>query len=156
MHEIATDAFDRAILDALQRDASLTNAQLSERVRLSPSQCSRRRARLEAEGAIRGYTARLDPERLGYGLRAIMRVNLSAHNERTDESFVGFLSRHEEVRDAWSVSGDADYVLVVVARDLPAFADFVHRSLLPHPQVAQVRSEIVLRTLKAEGGLPLG
>lgn len=156
MHEIATDAFDRAILDVLQRDASLTNAQLSERVRLSPSQCSRRRARLEAEGAIRGYAARLDPERLGYGLRAIMRVNLSAHNERTDESFVGFLSRHEEVRDAWSVSGDADYVLVVVARDLPAFADFVHRSLLPHPQVAQVRSEIVLRTLKAEGGLPLG
>ena len=155
MHEISIDAFDRAILKALQRDASLTNAQLSELVNLSPSQCSRRRARLEAERAIAGYSARLAPGRLGFGLRAITRVNLSTHNEKTDESFVSFLSRHDAVREAYSVSGDADYVLVILARDLAAFAEFIHRDLLPHPQVAQVRSEIVLRTMKAEPGLPI-
>lgn len=59
------------------------------------------------------------------------------------------------IRQAFSVSGDADYVLDVRARDLEAFADFVHRHLLPHPQVAQVRSEIVLKTLKDEGGVPV-
>lgn len=156
MHEIHIDAQDRAILRALQQDSTLTNAQLAEIVNLSASQCSRRRSRLEDEGAIAGYSARLDPTRLGVGLRAIIRVNLLTHNERTDESFALFLKRHEEVREAYSVSGDADYVLVVLARDLSAFAEFIHRQLLPHPQVAQVRSEIVLRSMKEEPGVPLG
>ncbi|GAA5541751.1 MULTISPECIES: Lrp/AsnC family transcriptional regulator [Brucella] len=156
MHEIMLDSFDRAILQTLQRDASLTNAELSELVNLSQSQCSRRRTRLEQEGIIQGYSARLDAAQLGYGLRAITRVNLSTHNERTDESFVSFLTRHEEVREAYSVSGDADYVLIIVAKDLSAFADFIHLVLLPHPQVARVQSEIALRTMKSETGLPIG
>jgi len=156
MHEILLDSFDRAILKALQQDASLTNATLGSLVNLSASQCSRRRARLEAEGAIRGYSARLDAARLGFDLRAIIRVNLSTHSERTDESFVAFLSRHDEVREAYSVSGDADYILHIVTHDLAAFAEFIHRSLLPHPQVAQVRSEIILRSMKEEKGLPIG
>jgi len=155
MHDILLDSFDRAILKALQQDASLTNAELGSLVNLSASQCSRRRARLEAEGAIRGYSARLDAARLGFGLRAIIRVNLSTHSERTDESFVAFLSRHDEVREAYSVSGDADYILHIVTRDLAAFAEFIHGSLLPHPQVAQVRSEIILRSMKEEKGLPI-
>ncbi|MEH3148795.1 MAG: Lrp/AsnC family transcriptional regulator, partial [Methylobacterium frigidaeris] len=78
---------------------------------------------------ILGYSARLDPARLGYGLRAIARVNLSTHNEKTDESFASFLTRHDEVREAYSVSGDADYVLIIVTRHLAAFADFIHLNL---------------------------
>lgn len=149
------DAFDRAILKVLQADASLTNAALGEIVNLSASQCSRRRSALETAGVIVGYTARLDPGKLDFGMRAIIRVNLRGHSQKEDESFVDFVGRQAAVITAHSVSGDADYVLEVLVRDLHSFADFIHHRLLPHPQVAQVRSEIVLRTIKSTQGLPL-
>lgn len=149
------DRFDTAILAALQRDGALTNAALAEVVGLSASQISRRRAALEAEGVIEGYAARLSPARLGHGFRAIIRVNLRGHGQGREEEFARFVAAQPMIRRAFSVSGDADYVLDVRGRDLEAFADFVHRHLLPHPQVAQVRSEIVLKTLKDEGGVAL-
>jgi DNA-binding Lrp family transcriptional regulator len=121
VHEMDMDGFDREILKALQADSALTNAALGEVVNLSASQCSRRRMALETEGVITGYMARLDPLKLDFGLRAIIRVNLRGHSAREDDSF----------------------------------ADFIHHRLLPHPQVAQVRSEIVLKTIKSTQGLPL-
>ena len=155
MHETAIDSFDRAILRALQGDASITNAALADRVHLSASQVSRRRATLEARGVIAGYRARLDAGALGFGLKAIVRVNLAAHGARVDTNFASLLERLPQVVSAWSVAGDADYVLFVHVRDLEAFADVVHHHLLPHPQVAQVRSEIVLTTCKENAGLPI-
>ena len=149
------DSFDIALLAAVQRDGSMTNAALADIVNLSPSQCSRRRAALEQAGVIEGYVARLSATRLGYGLRAIIRVNLSSHGQTKEDDFARFVAAHPQIRSAFSVSGDADYVLDIRARDLDAFADFVHRHLLPHPQVAQVRSEIVLKTLKDERGVAL-
>ncbi|MFN3524765.1 MAG: Lrp/AsnC family transcriptional regulator [Paracoccus sp. (in: a-proteobacteria)] len=149
------DRFDSAILTALQRDGSLTNAALAEVVGLSASQISRRRAALEEAGVIEGYAARLSPARLGYGFRAIIRVNLRGHGQGREEDFARFVASQPMIRSAFSVSGDADYILDIRARDLEGFADFVHRYLLPHPQVAQVRSEIVLKTLKDAGGVPV-
>ena len=147
------DRFDLAILAALQRDGALTNAALSGLVNLSASQCSRRRAALEEAGVIEGYSARLSAAKLGVGMRAIIRVNLSAHGQTNEQDFARFVASHAQIRSAFSVSGDADYILDVRVRDLEAFADFVHRHLLTHPQVSQVRSEIVLKTLKDEGGV---
>lgn len=149
------DRFDRAILMALQQDGSLTNAALSLIVHLSPSQCSRRRAALEEAGVIQSYAARLNARALGFAIRAYARVNLHAHGRETDEGFARFVNRLPQVRSAHSVSGDADYVLDIHVRDLEELADFIHRQLLAHPQVAQVRSEIVLRTAKEDGGLTL-
>ncbi len=156
MRETGMDGYDLAILDALQHDGSLTNAALGERVHLSASQCSRRRAALEKAGLIRGYAARLDAQKLGLGLRAITRVNLRAHGQGHEDDFTRFLRAHPQVHAAFSVSGDADYVLDIRVRDLEAFAAFVHQDLLPHPQVAQVRSEIVLKTMKDGQALDLG
>lgn len=150
------DGFDIAILTALQRDGAMTNAALAEVVKLSPSQCSRRRAALEEAGVIEGYSARLGAAKLGYGMRAIIRVNLSSHGQQKEDEFARFVATHPQIRSAFSVSGDADYILDVRVRDLEAFADFVHRHLLPHPQVSQVRSEIVLKTLKDEKGVAPG
>ena len=150
------DSFDIAILSALQKDGAMTNAALSGAVNLSPSQCSRRRAALEQAGIIEGYSARLSASRLGYGLRAIIRVNLASHGQGKEGDFARFVAAQPQIRSAFSVSGDADYVLDVRVRDLDAFADFVHRHLLPHPQVSQVRSEIVLKTLKDEKGVVPG
>lgn len=156
MHKFMIDEFDRAILNALQMDASLTNAQLSETVNLSASQCSRRRVALEQQGIIQGYSAILDAEALGFGLRAITRVNLTGHNAGIDEEFATFLDHQPQVRAAYSVSGDADYVIEIYVRDLKEFAEFMHQKLLVHPAVGQVRSEIVLKTMKDKRYLALG
>ncbi|WP_349038750.1 Lrp/AsnC family transcriptional regulator [Pseudotabrizicola sp. 4114] len=153
MHGMILDSFDVAILVALQKDGAMTNAALSEVVNLSASQCSRRRAALEQAGVIEGYTARLSATRLGYGMRAIVRVNLSSHGQTKETDFARFLTRYPQIRSAFSVSGDADYILDIRVRDLDEFAEFLHRQLLPNPHVSQVRSEIVLRTLKDEGGV---
>lgn len=155
MNETRIDRYDYAILDALQSDASLTNAQLSEQVNLSASQCSRRRSALEQQGVIKGYKAVLNAERLGFGFRAITRVVLAGQQQGHDAAFVRFVETHGAIRAAYSVSGEADYILELHVRDLPEFAEFIHKQLLPHPSVAQVRSEIVLNTLKEERRLPL-
>lgn len=150
------DRHDRQILHALQKDGSLTNGQLSELINLSPSQCSRRRMALEEAGLVAGYHARLDAAKLGIKVRAIVRVNLRMHDRDTDKNFSAWLERQPEVQSAFSVSGDADYVLDVRVRDLERFSDFVHDRLLIQPQVAQVRSDFVLRTLKDSEVLELG
>ncbi len=155
MRENSLDGFDYAILSALQIDASLTSAQLSEQVNLSASQCARRKAALEDLGTIESYGAILNAEALGFSLRAITRVNLTRHSAGMDEEFSDFLDAQQQVRAAYSVSGDADYVLEIHARDLNDFTAFMHESLLVHPAVAQVRSEIVLKTMKEKRHLPL-
>ncbi len=149
------DSFDVAILRALQRDGAMTNAALSEQINLSASQCSRRRAALEAAQLIAGYSAQLNGEKLGFGLRAIVRVNLRRHGGNNESGFATFIARRPEVRAAFSVSGDADYILDLRTPDLESFARFIHEHLLAHELVAQVRSEIVLKTLKDEPGFDL-
>jgi DNA-binding Lrp family transcriptional regulator len=155
MQNIEIDHFDIAILRALQRNSAHTNAELADIVHLSPSQCSRRRQRLEVIGIIEGYTSRLNASKLGFGLKAITRVNLSAHSELNAEKFASFLKRQDEVRAAFSVSGEADYVLIITTTDLASFAELIHSRILPYPQVQYVRSEIVLKVLKEDEGLPL-
>lgn len=149
------DRHDRQILDALQKDGSLTNAELSEIVHLSPSQCSRRRAALEEAGLIEGYHARLNARKLGFSIRAIVRVNLRTHGQESDRSFSAWLDQQPEVQSAFSVSGDADYVLDVRVKDLESYSKFVHERLLVQPQIAQVRSDFVLKMLKDSDMLDL-
>lgn len=150
------DPLDLKLLALLQEDASLSHADLAERVGLSASQCSRRRAGLEEAGYIRAYRADLDPRKLGYSIEAFTRVTLSKHKDTTADDFAHFLESLEEVQQAHSVAGDADYLLHIRARSLDDLAEFVHKRLLPHPHVAQVRSDIVLKTIKENRGFRLG
>ncbi|WP_274629951.1 Lrp/AsnC family transcriptional regulator [Arvimicrobium flavum] len=149
------DAFDRKILALLQHDARLTNNDLSERVNLSPSQCSRRRQRLEEEGYVRGYRAVLDRDRLGFGLVNVVTVTLSTHNRDNARRFAELVSRLPEVQEAHALTGEMDYILKVVTRDLKALAAFVNDVLLPHESVQHVKTAIVLETLKETTSLPL-
>lgn len=149
---IMLDGFDLAILRALQDDGAMTNAALSERAHLSPSQCSRRRAALEQAGYIRGYRADLDPALLGHPIEAFTRVTLARHGAEAAESFAAALSRFVEVQAAYAVTGDADYLLRIRAASLEALADFIHERLLPEPAVGQVRTEIALREVKPDRG----
>lgn len=142
------DDFDRRIIAALASDGGLSNVQLSEKVGLSASQCSRRRAALEEAGVIRGYRAELDYSLLGLGVLAVTRVTLDAHSPDAAEEFAQAVRLLEEVEEAAAVTGDADYVLRIRVASLDALAEFIHKRLLPLKAVRQVRSDLVLRMLK--------
>lgn len=149
------DSYDRKILAALQKDARLTNAELSEKINLSPSQCSRRRVQLEEAGYIRGYQAVLDRERLGFGFVNIITVTLATHNRDNARRFARLIEGMPEVMEAHALTGEMDYILKVVTPDLKALSEFVNEALLPHEAVQHVKTAIVLDTLKEGFALPV-
>ncbi len=149
------DSFDHAILGALYSDARLTNQQLSERVNLSPSQCSRRRARLELDGVIKGYGARIDLARLGFGIEVLVNVSLSSHSKDNARNFKVLVNESEKIRECYTLSGEADYQLKVVVPNLEALAHFLSDELLGHDSVQQVRSSVVLERVKDDAPLPI-
>lgn len=149
------DATDLRILDALQEKGDLTNQGLAERVHLSASQVSRRRARLEQDGVIRRYRAELDGERLGLSTVVFIHVTLSRHNAANARRFRDLAAMTPEVQEAYALTGEADYLLKIVVASLPDLARFVNDVLLPHESVSQVRSEVVLETLSERRSLPI-
>ncbi|MCT8999788.1 Lrp/AsnC family transcriptional regulator [Chelativorans intermedius] len=155
MNNAHIDSYDRKILSLLQADGRLTNNDLSERVNLSASQCSRRRQRLEEEGLIRGYRAELDRERLGFALVNIITVTLATHNPDNARRFADLVARLPEVQEAYALTGEMDYILKVVTPDLKSLSEFVSAVLLPHESVQHVKTAIVLETLKEQAALPL-
>jgi Lrp/AsnC family leucine-responsive transcriptional regulator len=155
MQRIDLDRTDLLLIDALQGEGRLTNAELAERVHLSPSACLRRVQRLERGGVIAGYAARVDPERLGLGLQAFVRVQLGRHDAASIEAFTALVGQWEEVVACHALTGDMDYLLHVTVRDLEHFSRFLLDRLLAQAGVADVNSSFVLRTVKAFRGMPL-
>jgi DNA-binding Lrp family transcriptional regulator len=152
---ILLDAFDLRMLTALQDDGRLTNQELANLVGLSASQCSRRRMRLEEERIIAGYRAELSGEALGFNLIAFINITLATHSPDNAKKFRTLINRVDDVQEAYSLTGDADYVLKAVLRDLKDLSNLVNNVLMPHPSVAHVRSSIVLDRLKESSKLPL-
>jgi DNA-binding Lrp family transcriptional regulator len=149
------DATDSRLLAEIQADAMVTAQDLGERLNLSPSQAARRRQRLEQEGYVKGYTARLDPARLGLTVQAFVQVQMATHAPEAARSFGSLLSTCPEIISAWTLTGEADYLLRVWCADLPELNRIIHHVLLPHPAVARVQSQIVMDQLKSDAPLPL-
>lgn len=149
------DRTDLLLLAELQAGGRLTNAELAERVHLSPSACLRRVQRLERDGVIAGYRAQLSAERLGLGLQAFVRVQLKHHDSAAVAGFALIVDGWDEVVACHALTGDMDYLLQVVVRDLEHFSRFLLDRLLNQPAVDDVNSSFVLRTVKADRGLPL-
>jgi DNA-binding Lrp family transcriptional regulator len=152
---ISVDAFDLRILSALQDDGRLTNQQLAEIAGLSASQCSRRRMRLEQDKVIAGYHADLAGEALGFNVIAFIHITLATHSPDNAKRFRALVTGTAEIQEAYSLTGDADYLLKAVLRDLKSLSDIVNNVLMPHQSVAHVRSSIVLDRLKQSSRLPL-
>jgi DNA-binding Lrp family transcriptional regulator len=152
---LSLDAFDFKILRALQNDGRLTNQNLAEIAGLSASQCSRRRMRLEDEKVISGYRAELSSDALGFGVVAFIQITLATHSPDNAKKFRALVNRIDDIQEAYSLTGDADYVIKAVLRDLKSLSHMVNDVLMPHPSVAHVRSSIVLDRLKESGKLPL-
>ncbi|MCB2136733.1 MAG: Lrp/AsnC family transcriptional regulator [Rhodobacteraceae bacterium] len=156
MHEtrITLDETDSRLLAALQRNAHLTAQELGEALNLSASQAGRRRQRLEAEGLITGYAARLDPTRLGLAVQAFIQVQMVRHGAETTASFSRLVATQPEITSAWTLTGEADYLLRVYCESLTALNRLIHQVLLAHPTVARVQSQIVMDQFKADAPLP--
>lgn len=152
---IPLDRTDLRLLAEIQRNGRATNAELAQRVNLSPSACLRRVQRLESEGVIGGYGAWLQPRAIGLGLQAFVRVQLAKHGHAAIAQFIEAVQLWDEVVACHALTGDMDYLLHVYVRDLDHFSAFLLDKLLNASGVADVNSSFVLRTVKELRALPL-
>jgi len=148
------DQIDKDLLSALQTNAHLTSQELGDLLHLSASQAARRRQKLEQDGHIDHYSARLNPEKLGLSVQAFVQVQMATHAPEKVQSFARNVELHPEIVSAWTLTGEADYLLRVFCPDLTALNRLIHEVLLPNPAVARVQSQIVMNQLKQDAPLP--
>ena len=148
------DPFEKRIIRELQRDASLTTAQIAERVGLSPSPCWRRIDRLEREGYILGQVALVDRRKLGFNAHIFAQVKLTAHARANLDVFSDAIRAFPEVLEAHVLLGTMDFMLRIVARDIEAYERFFFDRLSKVPGVQEVHSNVALSQIKATAELP--
>ncbi|MFI4973909.1 MAG: Lrp/AsnC family transcriptional regulator [Caulobacterales bacterium] len=151
----ALDAIDAKILDLIQHDASLSVAEIAERVGLSSSPCWRRIKRLEDEGVIQRRVTILDREKLGLNFEVYCTVKLSLPTKDNLDTFEQSVRRWAEVVQCATVTGAADYELRIVTRDMHAFDDFLRDKILSLGLVSNIESRIVIRSVKSTTAVPL-
>lgn len=146
---------DARILRALQRDSNRPVAELAGEVGLSPSACHRRVKLLEEAGVIAGYRARLDPSKLGLNINVFVEITLSSQSQEALNGFESAVGRFDEILECHLTTGEADYLLRVVARDMADF-DNVHRNCLARlPGVARMQTVFSLRAIRDWRGYPV-
>ena len=150
------DGFDRKILSLLQQDGRLTNNEIAEKIHLSASQCSRRRTQLEKSGLIKSYHALVDRDKAGCSLVSIVSVTLSTHNPDNANLFASLVKDLPNVLEAHALTGEMDYLVKIITPDLKSLSEFINEQLLPHAAVQNVKTSIVLETLKETTALPIG
>lgn len=148
------DRIDRQIIAALQSDGRQKLADLSDRIGLSPTPLARRIARLEQDGIITGYSARVDQERLGLPLNIFIFVELEKQTREAITRFEQALGRFDEVMECYLMTGTRDVLLRVVAADLAAFDRFLEDGLMQTANIRSMRSSFALRTMIRRNALP--
>ena len=149
------DSIDRRILEALQKDGRMSNADLSDRVNLSPSACHRRVQRLEKEGWINGYVALLNPRKMGRPTTVFVEITLSGQADEVLDAFEKAVARVPDVLECHLMAGTADYLLKVVAGDTEDFARIHRRYLATLPGVQGMQSSFALRTVRQTTAMPV-
>lgn len=145
------DAIDMKILREMQNEGRITNVELSERVGISAPPCLRRVRKLEEAGVIRRYRAILNSQALGFDLVAFCMVGLVHQSEANLKEFAAMTDSWSIVREAWMVSGETDFLLHCVTRDLASFQNFVIDTLTAAQNVDTVRTMLTIRKVKDEG-----
>lgn len=148
------DKIDRQIIASLQCDGRRKLADLSEDVGLSPTPLARRIARLERDGVITGYSARVDQERLGLPLNIFIFVELEKQTRDAISEFENALRRFDEVMECYLMTGTRDVLIRVVAADLTAFDRFLEDGLMQTANIRSMRSSFALRTMIRRNALP--
>src|SRR3954454_307850 len=148
------DLIDRKILDLLQRDATLSIAEIGAQVGLSQTPCWKRIQRLEAQGVIERRVALLDPEKLGLGLTVFVSVETSDHSQQWLDRFSGLVSAMPEVLELYRMAGDVDYMLRVVVPDMASYDGFYKRLIAAIP-LKNVTSRFAMERVKTTTVLPI-
>lgn len=154
MQRIKLDAIDRRILAELQADGRITNVELSKRAGISAPPCLRRVRALEEQGLIRGYHADIDPKPLGYEVEFFAMVGLGSQAEPDLKAFIEQVQAWPHIREAHMLSGEVDFILKGLARDLAGFHAIVGE-LTATRNVAHVKTSFVIRATKREPGVPM-
>ncbi len=149
------DEMDRRILSLLQKDASLSTAEISQAVGLSASPCWRRVRRLKETGVVRAAVTLLDPEKVGLSVMVMASVNLTRHSEANVAAFEEAVRNAPEVMDCFAVTGDRDYMLRIVVSSIEAYDRFLSTKLLSLEAVQSVNSRFSLRSVKSSTVLPI-
>ena len=149
------DHIDRKILKHLQENARITNADLADRVGLSPTPCLRRLRRLEAEGVIQGYHAEVNREALGIAVTVIILVKLEKEDDSSLRNFESELMKREEVMECYLVTGKFDYFIRALIPSLAAYETFLSETVLRVPNVATVESSFTLRQVVRRHVVPI-
>ena len=146
---------DRRLINALQADATRSQAELAELAGMSRSSCSRRIRDFEAAGLIARQVAVLDPARAGFNIQVLLAVAMIEHTDENRLDFESHVQRRPEVTECFSVAGDRDYVLHVVVPDMDTYTEFLNSEILKHPAVRSASSTFVLKRVKYTTALPL-
>lgn len=155
MRRFAIDVTDRKILAVLQEDGRISNQDLADRIALSPSPCLRRVRQLEQAGVISNYVALLDPNAVGLGVTAFVRVRLDAQDDAQLARFEAAIAEFSEVMECYLMTGDSDYQIRVLVGSLQEFEDFLRQKLTRLPGVSQVTSSFALRPIVYRTALPV-
>ncbi|QRX84085.1 Lrp/AsnC family transcriptional regulator [Glaciimonas sp. PAMC28666] len=149
------DRYDRILLRALQANGRASNVELSDQVNLSAPQCYRRVQRLEKEGIIRGYAAQVEPAVIGLGVTAFVSLNIAREQFKQVRKVEKAIRAFPEILECYTISGDFDYLLKVVASDLKSLSGFLTDRLMQVPGVAGVKSMVCLEEIKPPSPLPV-
>ena len=149
------DPFEKKILRELQRDASLTTAELAERVGLSATPCWRRINRLEQDGYIRARVALVDRRKVGLNAHIFAQVKLNAHGRANLDEFSAAIRDFPEVLDCFVLMGSTDFMLRIVAKDIDAYEKFFFDRLSKLPGVQEINSTVALSEIKSTSALPI-
>ncbi|HHJ1299873.1 Lrp/AsnC family transcriptional regulator [Pseudomonas sp. P1B16] len=149
------DEVDRELLRLLQEDGTLSSAALGERLSMTVTPCWRRRKRLEELGLIKDYQANLDRKKLGYDVMAFAQVRFGNHSAEAPDDFEQVILKLPQVLSCHKVTGEADYVLTVLATDLESYGRFVEEVLRRQPGIASIQSSLALREIKAVSRVPV-
>jgi len=149
------DELDKKILDVLQADGRISNAELARRIKLSPPATLSRIRRLEEQGIIRQYTALLDQDKMGFDMLCFINVSLQMHQFDQVEKFRAIIARMPEVLECYHITGEFDYLLKVAIRNRKDLERFVVNQLTPIPGVARIYTSLVLTEVKSTTVLPL-
>lgn len=147
------DAIDFNIMRTLQANGRLSNQDLADKVALSPSACLRRVKALEQAGYIDGYHALLNAKKLGYQVEAFVQVSIDQGQSDWHEAFIAKIGALDEVADAYIVTGNANYLLHIRARDFEHFSQFIVHTLNRISGVRDIQSQMVMQSLKSNGRL---
>lgn len=149
------DETDRKLLETLQKKCRLSAQELSDETGISPATCWRRLKALEDAGVIKGYRAILDREKIGLAVIAFAHVTIERQYTNIIAAIEKKIRARPEVMECYATTGDADFTLRVVARDIADYDRFLQTFLLELPEVGQIRSSIALREIKETTELPL-